>query len=194
MPRLAHINLLGLLLLGSVCLWQWRREAGLRHQLSAQSQLACRQEARHRDLESEKSRLAADLELFRQQAKTQGEALELERTKRLETESKLHLASGENAQLKRSLAEWTGALQARETRLAEISMQRDKIAAQLHQAATTCTELHRQAETALHLLQQRTEDCNRLTQELNHRQRESLELTELLNRRTAEYQQLLNQR
>ena len=189
--RLTYLNLFGVLLLGLVCVWQWRSDSHLRAELAARRLQAGEQGRKLAAAEAEKSRLAADLELFRTQLKTQSEELDRQNTGRTDADKKLRQMTAERDQLKNSVTEWVTAVQARDARLAAAAKQCAGLAARLQEAATAHAALSRRADEAIALLNQRTQEGNAVIEQLNARSRECRELTEQLNLRTKEYNELV---
>lgn len=192
--RLTYLNLVGVLLLGLVCVWQWRGNSLLRAELAAERCHAGEQSRKLAAAETEKTRLAADLELFRTQIKTQSEELDRQNLGRNDADKKLRQMTEERDQLKKSVAEWAAAVEQRDTRLAAAAQQQVLLASRLREAASAHAELGRRADEAIALLNQRTKEGNAVIEQLNARNRDCAELAAKLNQRTAEYNELLKNR
>jgi hypothetical protein len=189
--RLTHLNLLGLVLLGLVCICQWRRENQLRQEAGKERRFSLGQSRELSELNTEKIRLAIDLELFRTQLKSQAEEVGKQSSARLAADAQARQSRLEVEQLKKSVGEWAAAVEVRDARFKDATAQNQLLSSRLQEAVASHRELSRRCEEAVTLLNQRTQDGNAVIEQLNQRNRDCAELTEKLNRRTEEYNELL---
>lgn len=132
--RLQIVNLLGVLALATLCVFQWQRDRRLNHQLGANEKIRQAQEQQLAENAKTISGLTDDLTQFKSDYTTA-------RTELKELQDKLRAAERENTQLirerdqlKDSVTNWAAAVAARDERLTEANARLRELAGQLNEA------------------------------------------------------------
>jgi chromosome segregation ATPase len=129
---LTWINLLGVLVLAALCALQWRTNRALNLDVNSLEQTRLEQTARLSEQDKTLRGLQADLERFREQLGSTTLSQKDAETKLRASERLAAQLSSERDQLKASIAEWTAAVAARDSRLADANTLITDLSAQLN--------------------------------------------------------------
>jgi len=116
---LAALNLLGIVLLLGLCVFQWRANSALNLDVNRLEEIRLDQTAKIADQAGRLRGLAADLDRFRDQLGATTLDLKKTRGRLRESERLAAQLANERDQLKEAVVQWTAAVAARDERLKE---------------------------------------------------------------------------
>jgi len=133
---LTWINLVGVLVLAGLCVFQWRANRGLNLQVNDLEATRFAQAAQIDEQTKKLGGLTADLERFREQLGSTSLSLKDTKEKLRASEHLAAQLASERDQLKDAIACWTAAVASRDRRLTEANTRISDLGAQLHDAVT----------------------------------------------------------
>ncbi len=145
---LTWINLLGVLVLASLCVLQWRANRSLNLDVNRLEQTRQTQSAKIDEQAAALRGLTSDLERFREQLGSSTLSQKDAETKLRAAERLAARLANERDQLKESIAQWTSAVTARDARLSEANTRITGLASRLSDTVATYNDLVKQLNDA----------------------------------------------
>jgi len=165
--RLAALNLVGVLALAVLCVFQWRMNRTLNLDINTLEKSGQVQAARISEQEKNLQGLSADLENFRGQL-TRAHAELRDTSGKLQTSEHEAAQLGvERDQLKESIVNWTAAVQVRDERIGEANDRIREIGERLEQGAGRFNALAHRYNDTVRQLDELTTKYNALITQLN---------------------------
>lgn len=138
---LQYFNLLGVIALAALCVFQWRMNRQLNLQLYELQNERIERTAKMEEQSKKLKGATDDLETFREQLTRANVELKQESEKAASNEAKLNALMLERDALQESLAKWTNAVTERDQRLKESNAQIQKLANDLNAAVRKYNQL-----------------------------------------------------
>lgn len=132
MSRRIHLlNLVGVLVLATLCAYQWRANRGLNLDVNRLEKIRIEQTAHIAAQDKTIKGQAADLDLFRSQLEQTRAELHDALSENAALERRLAQVTDENENLKTAIAEWAAAVAARDERIVEANQRIEEFAGRL---------------------------------------------------------------
>jgi chromosome segregation ATPase len=139
--RLQYFNLIGVLALAALCVFQWRMNRRLNLQINRLEKTGISQTAQFNEQSKKLKGTSEDLETFREQLTRANVNLKEQTNKSASNETKIEKLTAERDELKNNLSKWTNAVVERDQRLKENNAQIQKLADDLNNAVKKYNQL-----------------------------------------------------
>lgn len=167
MRGLQYFNLLGVVAMAVLCVWQWRINRELNLQANRLDKDRQEQRARLDEQENKLKGQLADLEAFREHVKQAGMSLKSAESNLVVARHETMQLSSERDQLRESITNWAQAVTERDARLKQLAEQVQTVATERNDAIAKFNRVADQQNSVVNDLNQRTREYNSLVEKYN---------------------------